>query len=80
MNNVISHPDHYAGHGIECMDAMKSMMYGVDVSNIGAYWWGCAFKYIWRIPKKENPAQDILKAMQCLRYMAKEEGYDLEDS
>lgn len=68
MNDVISHPDHYTGHGIECMDAMKSMVYGADVTNFQAYWWLCAFKYIWRWPCK-NGVEDLKKARQCIDYL-----------
>lgn len=68
MSDVISHPDHYTGHGIECMDAMKSMMYGADVTNSQAYWWGCIFKYVWRFAKK-NGVEDLKKARQCISYL-----------
>lgn len=68
MSDVISHPDHYAGHGIECMDAMRSMMYGADVTNSQAYWWGCIFKYVWRFAKK-NGVEDLKKARQCIGYL-----------
>lgn len=68
MSDVISHPDHYAGHGIECMDAMKSMMYGADVTNSQAYWWGCAFKYLWRWVRK-NGEEDLEKCKRCIDYL-----------
>lgn len=51
----VSHPGHYAGDGaIECMDAMRSMMSGDQYAlpPQAAYWWGCAFKYLWRWRRK----------------------------
>ena len=68
----VHHPDHYAGHGVECKDAMASAMYGADVSNIGAYWWGCAFKYLFRFPRKGG-RKDLEKAKQCIDFLIEEE-------
>ena len=68
----VRHPDHYAGHGVECKDALASAMYGADVSNIGAYWWGCAFKYLFRFPRKGG-RQDLEKAKQCIDFLIEEE-------
>ena len=62
-------PVHYAGDGkIECKAAMASMMAGYDLaavcSNV-AYWCGCAFKYLWRWPLKNN-REDPRKARECI--------------
>lgn len=76
--SMVSNPPHYDGDGkITCMDALKSMLSGIDIPPIAAYWWGCAFKYTWRHAKK-NGAQDIDKAIQCLTYL-KEELYGVEN-
>lgn len=73
-------PRHYQGNGIETMQAMDSMMFGADVSNMEAYWWGNAFKYLWRWPWK-NGVEDLRKAMRCIEYLiAEEEKYDAERS
>lgn len=71
----VEHPAHYAGTGIECMDAMASMMGAVagDVPPIAAYWWGNAFKYLWRWRKK-NGREDLEKARQCITYLLDEIG------
>lgn len=68
MNDPVFSPAHYAGNGIEAKDAMRSMMDCADVSPSQAYWWGCAFKYLWRWHAK-NGVQDLQKASQCIRYL-----------
>lgn len=69
----ISYPKHYRGDGkTTCMDAINSMMTPEEVAILltpnEAYWWGCAFKYVWRWPLK-NGTKDIEKAIQCLQYI-----------
>lgn len=68
-NDPVYAPVHYAGDGkIECKVAMGSMMVGYDsaavCSNV-AYWCGCAFKYLWRWPLKNN-REDLRKARECI--------------
>lgn len=74
QDNAVEHPDHYAGDGkIECMDAMRSMMSGDQYAlpAQSAYWWGCAFKYLWRWRRK-NGVQDLQKCKQCIDYLIAE--------
>lgn len=72
MFHPVKEPRHYAGNGkISCMDAMKSMVSKVSLSSMQVYWWGCAFKYLWRWPLK-NGKQDIDKCIRCLEYLKKE--------
>lgn len=70
MSDVIKAPAHYAGDGeVDCARAMESMM-GVNTMN---YWWGCAFKYLWRW-KRKNGLEDLYKCRECLdRLIAKVE-------
>lgn len=71
MLDEVSKPAHYQGDGIECMEAMKSMMaplWDRGLPPEAAYWWGCAFKYLWRWPLK-NGSQDLKKARQCIDYL-----------
>ena len=58
---------------IECMDAMRSMMSGDQYAlpAQSAYWWGCAFKYLWRWRRK-NGIQDLQKCKQCIDYLISE--------
>ena len=68
----VSNPVHYAGNGdITCKDALHSMMYGAEafVTPKVGYWWGCAFKYIWRAFLKGDPKKDLMKAKQCIDEM-----------
>lgn len=78
MDSKVSMPKHYMGNGvIEAMDAMESMMTGAEanVPSISCYWWGCAFKYLWRWPHK-NGKEDLLKAKQCIDYLLASLGYE----
>lgn len=82
MTDPVSAPRHYQGDGmVECMDAMRSMMTDVnccklgdsnflarEMPPIGFYWWGCAFKYLWRWIWK-NGVQDLKKCRQCIDYL-----------
>ena len=66
---MVEHPWHYSGYdGIECMQAMRSMMGGAGIRD---YWWGCAYKYLWRWTRK-NQAEDLRKARQCIDYLLAE--------
>lgn len=78
MFHPVKSPRHYAGNGeIQCMDALRSMFHGAAdiMPALQIYWWGCAFKYLWRWPWKNGP-QDIEKCIQCLTYLKEE----LEDA
>ena len=87
IHDDVSNPIHYTGDGkIQCKHALKSMFAATPMWMSGEtnYWWGCAFKYIWRWPNK-NRIKDIDKAIQCLKYMrdsaiediADQHGFDL---
>ena len=74
MFHPVREPKHYAGNGkISCMDAMASMLYLAEeeLTAPQIYWWGCAFKYLWRWLWK-NGKQDIEKCIQCLKYLQDE--------
>lgn len=59
MNDPINHPSHYtASHeGMECIDLKRD--YPSSLSD--------AVKYVWRYQDKNNPRQDIGKAIWYLR-------------
>ena len=61
MNNNKSdsiNPDHYkTKHGIECIDFTESMSFCL----------GNAFKYVFRAGSKDNPIQDLEKALWYLK-------------
>jgi hypothetical protein len=77
MYHPVKEPRHYAGDGkIACMDALRSMLSPshdpqANLSPTVIYWWGCAFKYLWRWPLK-NGVQDVEKCKQCIEYMLEE--------
>lgn len=67
QNDTVRNPVHYAGCGIECKDALASMMGPCSglMTPLIAYWWGCAFKYLWRWPLKGG-VEDLEKCRECL--------------
>ena len=67
MNDNVNHPEHYAGDGIECIDAIKASM-----SKYGylGYLKGNCMKYLWRFEKKGG-LEDLLKCEFYLKEMIK---------
>lgn len=61
--------ERYGGaHGVECDKALASMMdreCPLAIPPSAMFWWGNAFKYVWRWPFKGGSA-DIDKAIDCL--------------
>lgn len=74
----VEHPSHYTNGDIETMDAMRSMMTDIGVTPFQAYWWGNAFKYIWRWHSKGG-VQDLEKAKRCIEYLIEEVERDVGD-
>jgi hypothetical protein len=60
-SDPVNHPSHYTTGGIECIDALESMMAGYKSPVCGALAWQIV-KYVWRAPLKGNMAQDLDKA------------------
>ena len=58
----VNHPPHYANGGIECIDAMESML---SEKEFRGYLRGNVFKYLWRYPVK-NGVEDLKKAQWYL--------------
>lgn len=69
--DAVSHPSHYTGGGIEAKDALKAAMSGSQLSPMACYWWGCAFKYLWRFERK-NGVEDLRKCRQCIDFLIEE--------
>lgn len=77
----VKNPVHYNGDGeVQCKRAMKSMLSAVPLWMSGdtVYWWGCAFKYLWRWPNK-NKVKDINKAIESLENMRRSAIEDLAE-
>ena len=60
---TVNHPDHYNVGKIEIIDFIKDLGIAEDVSI------GNAIKYISRYKHKENPKDDIKKAIWYLNYL-----------
>lgn len=86
MSDPVKAPYHYAGDGVTtCKVALKSMMRGTycyvadkdavhshkNIPPDGFYWWGCAFKYLWRWNKK-NGVQDLEKCIESIENLIAE--------
>ena len=48
-NDAVNHPQHYTNGGIECIDALTSMISGFTDPNDAALSWQVV-KYVWRYP------------------------------
>jgi Protein of unknwon function (DUF3310) len=59
MADMINHPPHYTGGGIECIDAIKAAL---GHGGFVAFLRGQVIKYQWRLGHKDNAAQDAGKA------------------
>ena len=66
-------PGHYRGDGlVTCSRAMHSAMSQEPCRKaelmpvMAVYWWGCAFKYLWRMWSKADPESDADKARDCI--------------
>lgn len=71
-SDEVAHPSHYATGAVECKDAMRAVMDGAQaLPFMAAYWWGCAFKYLWRWNKK-NGLIDLQKCKQCIDFLIEE--------
>ena len=84
-DDPVSAPMHYTGP-IECKDAMKAMMGTAhcvqpavtdtavrNIPPIGFFWWGCAFKYLWRWSCKGG-IESLRKCQQCIDFLIEEVG------
>lgn len=48
-------PDYYKGDGnVTCMDALRSCVHGWKPNPLFAFWFCCAFKYLWRFKGKDG--------------------------
>ena len=71
-------PARYSGDGeVSCSRAMESMMHGTSLDPMAQWWWGCAFKYLWRWVHK-NGEEDLVKAADCIERL-RAEAYGKEE-
>ena len=80
MSNI-SHPDHYMGTSLECIDAMV-ITFGYR--STFDFCSGCVFKYLWRY-KLKNGDEDLQKAQiyynmaASISKLAEDDGEDLTE-
>ncbi len=76
LESVSRTPAHYKGDGyVTCRRAMESANaqgHIAEPTQMAFYWWGCAFKYVWRMWSKEDSESDMRKAIDCLRKCMRE--------
>lgn len=54
-----------------CLQPCANDGKAVNLAPIALYWWGCAFKYLWRWVRK-NGVQDLKKCKQCIDFLIEE--------
>lgn len=57
--DMVNHPPHYTGGGVECIDAIRASM---SDEAFEGFLKGQVMKYIWRYEKKRKPLEDLKKA------------------
>lgn len=66
--DMVNHPPHYISEsGLEVIDVIEA--FTADLKGIQATDTGNAIKYILRWPHKENPIQDLEKAVFYLQHL-----------
>lgn len=68
-HDPVNHPDHYTQGGIECKDAIKAAVTGLE--GYEAFLTGNAIKYLWRW-KRKNGTEDLRKAEFWIRELIDE--------
>lgn len=58
-HELVNHPPHYKGNGIECIEVIEAFQLGFNLGN--------AVKYILRAGKKGNRQEDLNKAIWYLQ-------------
>ena len=67
MSDPVNQPLHYAGEGLECIDAIRAAL---GEAGFLAFCRGNAIKYAWRAHRKGNHDQDMAKAAWYSRMAA----------
>lgn len=68
-SDPVNHPSHYTQGGIECIEAIKASMTHAEFLG---YLKGNVMKYLWRYENKNNPQEDIEKAIWYLTRLKEE--------
>lgn len=68
-HDPVNHPSHYTQGGVECKDAIRAAVTGLE--GYEAFLTGNAIKYLWRW-KRKNGAEDLRKAGFWIRELIRE--------
>lgn len=63
------HPDRYCSGKYECKDVLKDRLQHKKFTPIQAFFYGCAFKYLWRMGEKDEISKEILKTKNYLTFL-----------
>ncbi len=64
QGDPVNHPKHYTKGSIECIDAIEASM---TKEGFTGYLKGNVIKYMWRYKNKNNPVEDLEKAIWYLQ-------------
>lgn len=67
--DMVNSPPHYTAGRIECIDALEAAVEGLE--GIEAHCTANAIKYLWRWKRKQNPVQDLRKAIWYVNHLIK---------
>lgn len=67
----VNHPDHYNYGKIECIDALREL---ATVAEFRGFLRLNAIKYLWRLGRKDDPVQELKKAMWYTDLLIQEYG------
>lgn len=67
-----THPSRYCDGKYECKDVLKDRLEHKHFTGIQAFFYGCAFKYLWRLGEKDEETKEIDKAINYLEFLKKE--------
>lgn len=64
-DDAVNSPAHYAGDGMECIDAIRARL---GAEGFRTYCIGCAMKYLWRAGAKGDAKTDLAKAAKYMEF------------
>lgn len=68
---MVNHPDHYRAGKIECIEALKELATPEEYRGFLRL---NVIKYLWRLGRKDDPVQELKKAMWYTDLLIKEYG------
>lgn len=62
-------PPRYCIGKYQCKDVLKELLEHKKLTGIQAFYYGCAFKYLWRLGEKDEETKEIDKAENYLDFL-----------